>query len=454
MCIDWINKKPELYVLLPDELRFKWEENLKAGKTPNIGWSHIGPFVRGYDRAKTEGTTEAKANKHDKGASAGPAADDDFALLGPMWRFGEPLPASLPMLVPYFVPAMPMLGFIGAQWGAYKTFVTNDLAAAVACGGQFAGQRVTRRGLVIQIELEGSASKVRVRAAAKKQGAEGNLPIVQLTKIPPPILVGSRVNPSWIQWAGALVRLAKKLSDEMGLPLALITMDPLVYFGGMKDGNNHGEGSLVCRELIALAKDCLCPILVVDHCGKEEARGLIGTSAKEQMAHFMLGMGETVTDIKKPRQLIIRKMKDGEQNRYVDFSVRKVEVSVIEQAEYDNDAAGTVERTHGTLVVDWGDVLKTVGKDDADEEGNLTATEKAYHDVLVELVAQRGTKVPTLDADTRGVRILDWQARLVFLKVLKGDPERTFTRIRRQLALKGKIYTDETWVWLATANEK
>jgi AAA domain/Bifunctional DNA primase/polymerase, N-terminal len=140
----------------------------------------------------------------------------EAAMLGPMWEFGDPIPAEEPMLVPVFVPARPLLGFLGGQRSTFKTFVTNDLAVAIASGGEFAGQRVAYPGFVVQIELEGSLSRVRVTAAANHRGIKERLPIWQSNKIPPPILMNRRPNPEWKKWVEIFVRVVKRKAKNWG----------------------------------------------------------------------------------------------------------------------------------------------------------------------------------------------------------------------------------------------
>jgi bifunctional DNA primase/polymerase-like protein/AAA domain-containing protein len=181
-----------------------------------------------------------------------PADDADMteaeeAMLGPAWEFGDPIPQEEPMLVPVFIPARPLLGFLGGQRSTFKTFVTNDLTVAVASGGEFAGQKVTYPGLVVQIELEGSLSRVRVTAAARHRGITEKLPIWQFTRTPPPILINKRLNPEWKKWTDVFVRVAKRKADRLGLPLALITMDPAMYFAGVDDNNSWCNGPMCAR---------------------------------------------------------------------------------------------------------------------------------------------------------------------------------------------------------------
>ena len=107
-------------------------------------------------------------------------------LVGPYWDYGDPLPEQIPMLIPHFVPTVGV-GYLGGEWGTFKTFILNDMAVAIASGGIFAGQQAAERGCVIQLELEGSQNEARVTGAGTARGVEGALPIRVFTQMPPKI---------------------------------------------------------------------------------------------------------------------------------------------------------------------------------------------------------------------------------------------------------------------------
>ena len=109
-------------------------------------------------------------------------ADDPNDLVGKEWEDGDPIPAPLPMLIPYFIPMEPYLGYLWGQSQTYKTFLLNTMAVAVASGTRFAGYQVTNRGLVYQVELEGSRSQVRIQAAKQFAHISGKLPIVHVPR--------------------------------------------------------------------------------------------------------------------------------------------------------------------------------------------------------------------------------------------------------------------------------
>src|SRR5262249_12848480 len=147
-------------------------------------------------------------------------------------------------LVPGLIP-LKGWGYLGGQWGTFKTFVTDDLAVAVASGGKFAGQQITQRGAVVLIELEGSRTEVRVHAAAAAPAVNERLPIVHLRVEPPTIMIQGRSNPAWRPWAKELAKYARAFAEYHKVPLALIIIDPQNSIAGFKDEQSSAEGQIV-----------------------------------------------------------------------------------------------------------------------------------------------------------------------------------------------------------------
>jgi hypothetical protein len=380
--------------------------------------------------------------------------DAEAAVLGPMWEFGDPIPPEDPMLVPMFVPARPLLGFLGGQRSTFKTFVTNDLAVAIACGGEFAGQRVACPGLVVQIELEGSLSRVRVTAAARYRGVIAErLPIWQSNKIPPPILVNRRLNPEWKKWVDTFVRVVKRKAKKLGLPLALITMDPAMYFAGVMDNNDWAQWTDVCKALIDLAQRAGCPILVVDHYGKDEDRGLIGSAAKEAAAHFVLGSGGE-RESRQNRQLVVRKMKDGPAYICVDFDLDTYDVTLNRKEKREDGTEVIEQQSYTTLAIKWGLEVRPMDAASARESGNhLTELQRTAMIKLITLINDEGAEIPMAHGaprGMRGVRIGRWFERLSRGRILgdRGQGEANFKKLLTALQAKRQIEVFEPWVWV------
>ena len=189
------------------------------------------------------------------------------------------------------------------------------MAVAVVSGTRFAGYEVTTRGMVYQVELEGSRSQVRIQAAKQFAGISGKLPIVHVTQTPPSLIgAGKRVTHEWKKWARQLVQKAKAAAARHGVPLALITIDPQNHFAGFTDEQSSAEGNVIFNALIAMAKEANCPVLVADHLGKNAGAGGRGASVKSQFRGSS-GARESAEELGEEQILIMRKMKDGKQRQ-------------------------------------------------------------------------------------------------------------------------------------------
>jgi AAA domain len=171
MCTDFIsNLHPELSVLLPDELRAKFEAAIAAGKTPKVVYArHIGWHVRSF-----EGCEQSKASED---GDSEPAPKPQAAS-GKGWSyFDSTTPARPRWLVKAILPETG-IGTLSGQWGSYKTTVALDLSVSVMTGLPFAGQyRVKRKGAVLYFAMEGAGTlQTRLAAIAKARGAAHQFP--------------------------------------------------------------------------------------------------------------------------------------------------------------------------------------------------------------------------------------------------------------------------------------
>jgi AAA domain/Bifunctional DNA primase/polymerase, N-terminal len=228
------------------------------------------PGSERVEEPESEGTEESDPGSDPDRPPVPPSS------LGEIWHFGDPVPAVLPMLVPGLLPQKGF-GYLGGQWGTFKTFVTDDLATAIGSCGRFAGQQVAFQGVVVQIELEGSQGEFRTYAAAAARGVSGQkLPISHLRVSPPTIMIHGRPNPAWGKWARDLATYARALATYHKLPLALISIDPQNTIAGFQDEQSSAEGQVVSNAMWALSRDADCLVLVVDHLGKDPEAGLRG----------------------------------------------------------------------------------------------------------------------------------------------------------------------------------
>jgi AAA domain/Bifunctional DNA primase/polymerase, N-terminal len=373
--------------------------------------------------------------------------------LGEAWYFGEPVPALPPMLVPGLLPRKGY-GYLGGQWGTFKTFVTNDLAVAVASGETFAGQQVTMRGAVVQIELEGSHNELRVYAAAAARGVSGEeLPIAHLHVSPPTIMINGRPNPAWPKWSKELAKYAREIAEYYGLPLALIIIDPQNRIAGFKDEQSSGEGQTVSNAWDALYRQADCLVLVVDHYGKDASAGLRGTSAKETNPLYVLGTGETKRDVYERRELNVRKMRNGISGLAVSFWMEDREVTIQKKLRSEDGVESVVAHTDKTLVIRWGDQLRPVGVRDDDGGGEVSKQQRRALAVLGELIGGgSGLVLPPECGATpglRGTKLATWRLRLIDKTVIEGkNTSAAFSQIKNALLDRKEIDISHGFVWV------
>ena len=418
------------------------------------GFSIDGPEIDlGAIKAKKPPADNAK-QKTEEPVDVGPDGRERIRpgkLLGDAWYFGDPVPEQAPMLVPFFVPARGF-GYLGGQWGTFKTFILNDLAVAVASGGKFAGQQVSGPGVVIQIELEGSNNEARMLAAATvRQCQNQRLPIVHLKKEPPKILINARPNPAFREWAEQLAEFALAVAAQFDLPLVLITIDPQGRVAGFRDEQSSSEGQVVSDAFAGLAKRASCALVVADHFGKDPTAGLRGTSAKETNPLFILNTSEQQRDTHAQRYLEIRKMRNGIQGMLVDFWMRDEEVST-QQIVRGEDGATTVEAvTIKTLAVRWGEELRPAADHKGAKERKKSVSEQALA-VLGDLISRSGVPLPAACPAPEGLRgVLEeaWRLELVTTAVIAGagKPGTAFGNVKRGLLAAEKIEVGNGFVW-------
>jgi hypothetical protein len=182
-----------------------------------------------------------------------------------------------------------------------------------------------------------------------------------------------------------------------------------MYFAGVNDNNDWAQWTDVCKALIDLAQRAGCPVLVVDHYGKDEDRGLVGSAAKEAAAHFVLGSGGE-RESRENRELVVRKMKDGPAYVCVDFDLDTYDVT-LSRKELQEDGTGIIEQqTHTTLVIKWGREVRPVDATASREMGgdHLTELQRTAVIKLITLINNEGVEISSecgASPGARGIRV-------------------------------------------------
>jgi hypothetical protein len=256
------------------------------------------------------------------------------------------------------------------------------------------------------------------------------------------------------KWVDIFIPVLRRKEKRLGLPLALITMDPAMFFAGVTDNNDWAQWALACKALIEFAQRAGCPVLVVDHYGKDEDRGLVGSAAKEAAAHFVLGSGGD-RESRRNRELIVRKMKDGPSYICVDFDLDTYEPT-LSRVEIQEDGTEVITpQTQSTLVITWGSEVRPVDVSASKDGGGDTLTELQRTAIirLITLINNEGAEIPPghgAPKGLRGIMIDRWYERLLKGRALggQGQGEANFRKLLMALQAKHQIEVFEPWVWI------
>jgi hypothetical protein len=230
------------------------------------------------------------------------------------------------------------VALISGQWGTYKTFIADDLCAAVMTGTTFANRQVMRMGGVLFIACEGQTEvPIRLPAAFRKHGGTGNAPFAWVQGCP------RLLDPNAGKILAAMVKhAAVKMMQEFNLSVAVVIIDTAGKAAGLSKPGELYDDAVAKIIMSALAEASIqtgALFVGVAHFGKNKDVGTKGSTGFEDDADVVLALlGERgLNGIVNNPALCVRKRKSGANGEEFPFQT--------EEAEVDNEKTLTIRWT-------------------------------------------------------------------------------------------------------------
>ena len=321
--------------------------------------------------------------------------------------------------------------------GSYKSFAAFYLACCIA-GGLEAFGKPSVQGPVVYIALEGGAGLKRRRDALKRS--------MNLPDDLPLYFIKSQLNlGSTLEDRDALVTEIKRLDVKP----SLVIIDTFARATpGLEENSAKDVGSAITI-MGSIQDDLNCGVLIIHHSGKDQARGMRGSSA-------LLGAVDLELECQKISQegsadrigkLTVTKQKDGEDGIVLGYRMDVVSLSQIDPeatslalvpiAEKELEEASTVKSAKDQKI-------------SIDARVAIQALEQAIHE---------GGDVPPIGdrapRGTKAVRETLWREYWRKTTTKEGAAERTgWGRAKDNLITTGKAQHWGEWWWLVPTQEK
>lgn len=234
----------------------------------------------------------------------------------PSWELKD---VAVRWLIKDIVPAESFMALYGRP-GSYKSFVALYLSYCVATGAEAFG-KPSVQGVVVYIAGEGQAGlKRRWDALRLHHEIEGETPVY---------FIKAQLNlRSTLEDAEAVIAAIR----ELAVAPSLIVVDTFArMFAGGEENSAKDVGEAV-SVLGYLQEQMGCGVMIVHHAGKDESRGMRGSSALLGAVDLELECKKISSETSSERvgQLTITKQKDGEDGILLGYKMIVVPLSNID----------------------------------------------------------------------------------------------------------------------------
>jgi hypothetical protein len=294
-----------------EALRAQWD-SLK----PSVGKRSV-TLASAIKMAKAEGFRPTEAASRETVLAKAEAImaalpDKSIGRFGPVPIYDVTLRQPMDWLIKGVLP-MGEFGILFGASGSGKTFVALDMMFAIALGREWRGQRV-KKGRVVGIAAEGGAGiGKRGEAYAIYHGIDlSTVDNLQIITAAPNFLDDDDIS--------EVIAEIKNLGD-----VRLVVIDTLAQVSPGANENTSEDMGRVLRNIKLLHEATGAMILVVHHAGKDLSKGSRGWSGLKGAAEVQV---EVLRHDSGQREIVLEKMKDGEDGTVWGFKLEVVEVGI------------------------------------------------------------------------------------------------------------------------------
>ena len=331
---------------------------------------------------------------------------------------------------------------------SYKSFISLDLAEAIATGRDWMGYRIPKKGAVLYICGEGHGGMgARVKACKiQNQSPDGaNLYIIRAQ-------LNLRSSPEDF---AELLNAINDLIAEIDEPLEIIILDTLMRMsgGGFNENSSEDMGAFI-TQAGKLQEIFECALMVIHHSGKDVTKGLRGHSS-------LLGAVDTELEIQRQDSVInssdasvignailtVSKQKDGADSIQIGIEIVSVEIGKSDLG---------FEILTSLAIRQNQDIASTTQKGSKNNAGS-GGNQRLEMDSLMKVIKAKASYREVDGTSRYGVALDDWRAEFWSMKGCTEEDKASFKkawlRARERLVAVNKIVIGDNWVWLKASSE-
>jgi len=345
---------------------------------------------------------------------------------------------------------VPKKGFVAlyAPPASWKSFISLDLAEAIATGRDWMGYKIPKKGAVLYICGEGHGGMgARVKACKiQNKSPDGvNLYIIRAQ-------LNLRSSPEDF---AELLNAINELIAEIDEPLELIILDTLMRMsgGGFNENSSEDMGGFI-TQAGKLQEIFECALMVIHHSGKDVTKGLRGHSS-------LLGAVDTELEIARQDSVInasdasvignailtVSKQKDGADSIQIGIEIVLVEIGTSDLGFEINTS----------LAIRHNQEIAGSNSKGSKNNAGSGKNQRLEMDSLMKVIKSKGSYREVDGTSRYGVSLEDWRAEFWSMKGCTEEDKTTFKvawlRARERLVATNKVVIGSGWVWLKSSSE-